>query len=435
MPRPKSLTPQYIRHTASGRGRFVWTDPAGSRHDKLLPGEFNSPESRAAFTKMMLEWQASPSGAVSAAGDRSPSLSVAEVLVRYLAHASMYYKDRDGKPASALVETKLVVRAVRELYGTLPVTEFGPLKLRAVQQAWVKSGLSRAECNKRLGIAKRLFKWGVAEELVPPSVFQALSAVGGLQKGHTTAHEPDPVGPVDDAVVDATLPHLVRHVQGLVQVQRWTGMRPGEVTRLRMSDIDTSGEVWVFRPKRHKNEHRGHTRAVAIGKRAQEVIAQFRTADDADYLFSPHRAMLEARAARSANRRSKKYPSETKKTAKQKKGHRYNDHYTTVRYGIAIARACDRAFPAPAPLGQRAGETLKAWRDRLTPKQRDDLKAWQDAHRWAPNRLRHTFATKVRKAHGLEAAQVTLGHAHANVTQIYAEKNEALAVAIAEKLG
>ncbi|WP_439621829.1 tyrosine-type recombinase/integrase [Gemmata sp.] len=434
MPRPKSLTPQYIRHSASGRGRFVWTDPAGTRHDKLLPGEFNGQESRTAFTKMMLEWQASPSGAAPAAGGR-PALSVAEVLVRYLAHATMYYKPRDGKPASALVEVKLVVRAIRALYGTLPVTEFGPLKLRAVQQGWVSSGLSRAECNKRLGVAKRLFKWAVAEELVPPSVFQALATVGGLQKGHTPAHEPDPVGPVDDAVVDATLPHLVRHVQGLIQVQRLTGMRPGEVTRLRMSEIDTTGDVWVFRPKKHKNEHRGHTRAVAIGKRAQEVIAQFRTADDADYLFSPHRAMQEMQAERTAKRRTKKYPSEVKKAAKQKKGHRYNDHYTTVRYGIAIARACDRAFPAPVPLGQRAGETQKAWRERLTPNQRDALKEWQDAHRWAPNRLRHAFATKVRKAHGLEAAQVTLGHARADVTQVYAEKNEALAVAIAEKLG
>ena len=56
-------------------------------------------------------------------------------------------------------------------------------------------------------------------------------------------------------------------------------------------------------------------------------------------------------------------------------------------------------------------------------------------YRWHPNQLRHTFATKVRKAHGLEAAQVLLGHSRADVTQIYAEKNEALAVAIAAAMG
>jgi hypothetical protein len=41
----------------------------------------------------------------------------------------------------------------------------------------------------------------------------------------------------------------------------------------------------------------------------------------------------------------------------------------------------------------------------------------------------------VRKEHGLEAAQVLLGHSKADVTQLYAEKNEALAVGIAAKIG
>jgi hypothetical protein len=41
----------------------------------------------------------------------------------------------------------------------------------------------------------------------------------------------------------------------------------------------------------------------------------------------------------------------------------------------------------------------------------------------------------VRKAHGLEAAQVLLGHSRADVTQVYAERNEELAVSVAAKLG
>jgi len=49
--------------------------------------------------------------------------------------------------------------------------------------------------------------------------------------------------------------------------------------------------------------------------------------------------------------------------------------------------------------------------------------------------LRHTAATRVRHAHGLEAAQVILGHTRADVTQIYAERDAALARAIAEKMG
>jgi hypothetical protein len=41
----------------------------------------------------------------------------------------------------------------------------------------------------------------------------------------------------------------------------------------------------------------------------------------------------------------------------------------------------------------------------------------------------------VRKQHGLEAAQVLLGHARADVTQVYAERNEQLASAIAAEVG
>ena len=54
---------------------------------------------------------------------------------------------------------------------------------------------------------------------------------------------------------------------------------------------------------------------------------------------------------------------------------------------------------------------------------------------WHPNQLRHLFATEVRKDHGLEAAQVLLGHSRANVTEVYAERNITLASAVAAKIG
>ena len=54
---------------------------------------------------------------------------------------------------------------------------------------------------------------------------------------------------------------------------------------------------------------------------------------------------------------------------------------------------------------------------------------------WSPNQLRHTTATEIRRAFGLEAAQVALGHAAADVTQIYAEKNLALASEVMRKIG
>jgi integrase len=56
-------------------------------------------------------------------------------------------------------------------------------------------------------------------------------------------------------------------------------------------------------------------------------------------------------------------------------------------------------------------------------------------YRWSPNRLRHSAATEVRRRFGLEAAQHVLGHASANTTEIYAERDAAAAQEIARKIG
>lgn len=54
---------------------------------------------------------------------------------------------------------------------------------------------------------------------------------------------------------------------------------------------------------------------------------------------------------------------------------------------------------------------------------------------WHPNQLRHAHATRVRKAFGLEAAQVALGHRRADVTQTYAERDGELLNKVAASIG
>ena len=60
---------------------------------------------------------------------------------------------------------------------------------------------------------------------------------------------------------------------------------------------------------------------------------------------------------------------------------------------------------------------------------------WAGVPHWHPNQLRHLFATEVRRVHSLEAAQVLLGHSQADVTQVYAERDFALAAGVAAKIG
>ncbi len=54
---------------------------------------------------------------------------------------------------------------------------------------------------------------------------------------------------------------------------------------------------------------------------------------------------------------------------------------------------------------------------------------------WHANQLRHSKATEVRRQFGLEAAQVSLGHAKADITQTYAERDARLAIEVAKKIG
>ena len=50
---------------------------------------------------------------------------------------------------------------------------------------------------------------------------------------------------------------------------------------------------------------------------------------------------------------------------------------------------------------------------------------------WSPHRLRHSAATEI----GFDTAQVVLGHAMADMTQIYAELRLAMGVEVARKIG
>jgi integrase len=54
---------------------------------------------------------------------------------------------------------------------------------------------------------------------------------------------------------------------------------------------------------------------------------------------------------------------------------------------------------------------------------------------WSPGRLRHSFATEVRRQYGLEAAQTLLGHRRADVTRVYAERDLEKARSVALAIG
>ena len=131
----------------------------------------------------------------------------------------------------------------------------------------IAKGWSRKHVNGQVARLKMVFKWGLARELVPAAVHQALTAVGGLRAGRSPVRESEPVCPVPIAVVEQTLPHLSRTVAAMVKLQLATGARPGEICGLRTVDVDRTAEVWTCNLSEHKTAHHGHGRTLHVGPR------------------------------------------------------------------------------------------------------------------------------------------------------------------------
>jgi integrase len=226
---------------------------------------------------------------------------------------------------------------------------------------------------------------------------------------------------VPEAFVDAVLPHVSRQVAAMIELQRLTGMRSGEVTILRGCDLDTSGKVWIFTPHDHKTAHHGHERKVYLGPKAQLVIRPFLKADSQAYLFSPKDAVAEQLEAKHASRKTplscgNRPGTNRKSKPKREPGERYdtNSYRRAIDRGIAAANK--------AILAEAAAEGIAEKDAALIP-------------HWHPHQLRHNAATNLRKEHGIEVARIILGHRSAAITEVYAEVDHARAIDVMGKVG
>jgi integrase len=192
--------------------------------------------------------------------------------------------------------------------------------------------------------------------------------------------------------VEAIFPYVTPVIRAMLEVQLNSGLRPGEVCRMTTGQIDMTGDQWVYKPAQHKTKHLGKTRVVPLGPKAMEVLKPWLKDDPDAILFRPQESYEMSHEATKRGNRDRKVT---------RKPRRFRAAYTKGTYATAVVRGCERAG---VPI-------------------------------FRPNRIRHTYATKVREVLGVEAAQVMLGHSRADVTQIYADKNLNLAKEVARKIG
>ncbi|MEP1644128.1 tyrosine-type recombinase/integrase [Rhodopirellula bahusiensis] len=393
MPRQKAKLPKYHYHV-SGQAR-VYLD---GRYFYL--GTYDSPESHARYFALCKEYQ-KDGCKMHEDSSTHPSedapITVSCVTADYLEFAKVKYAKSPGDYS----KHESLCDLLDYEYGDLPAVEFGPRRLSEIRDLLVATKNRRGRHNTRhyinqqVQIIVQVFKRAVARELVPVEVWTALKALDSLREGETVANESTDREPVGIESVRLTAEHLSPVLKTMVRIQAATGMRPSEVLRMRPIDIDKRADgVWVYRPNEHKTKRHGKKKQVPIVGDAQVALEPYLDREPTEYCFKPEESARWYQEQKSAKRKTPANqgdrPGYNKRTrAGESKPRQYSPKFDKDSYRRAIVRAAKKA----------------------------------GAEHWTPYQLRHTAATVIREALGIEGAQALPGHSKRQMTEHYAKES------------
>lgn len=139
-------------------------------------GKHGSPER---YHRLIAEWLggANHRSSVGQPVDKV-AITVNQLILAFWNHAQERYV-KDGRQTSEIHSYRTALRPLRQLYGHAPIKQFGPLALIACRQKLIDAGLCRKRINGHVTRIRHMFKWGVARELVPETVWRALHRQSG----------------------------------------------------------------------------------------------------------------------------------------------------------------------------------------------------------------------------------------------------------------
>ena len=385
MPKLQNRPPKY-----SKMGKYAVVYHNGRPHYLGLHG---SPESKVAYARFVAELQANPTV--------SPLRGENQVVIRVLTAAFLDHAKANIDPISYGHFRIVVLDFLDKLFGdNTPVNDFTPRCLKLVRKEMIQSGrFCRRTINDYTFRVISIFAWGVENDLVPEATWRALKVVKSLRKGEEGTFDNEERQPISDEVIRRTLPFMPPTLRAMVQLQRILGMRPNEIFKMRVGDIDIArgNGLWYYVPGSYKTSRFVGEIVFPLGKPEQELIASHlvdKTQEAA--VFSPRAAMAERSADRRANRKTKMSPSHVAKDeARAAKPSPYSEFYNRDSYRNAIAHAIAKGNKV-LPDGEKIPH-------------------------WFPYQLRHTAATDAELAHSDADAQALLGHRTVNMTKRYSK--------------
>jgi len=354
-------------------------------------------------------------------------LSISEAILAYLQHLEHDpdgYRRPDGSLSGHFQQVVRAMAPLNALFGEMPAPQFGARELEVLRTAMVNGSWrttpkkyrpwGRDYVNRQVARVIRIFRWCERKGFVGPGRAEHLRTVSPLRRGLSAAHESNQsriLVPLE--TIETLAGYTSPQVAAMMLIQRLTAARPGEVCRMRGTDIDRSGDVWIYEPDKHKTKHHGKSRRIFLGRRCQETLLPFLVRPPAVPLFSPNEADAWWREHRPPRmRKTVCFPCEQERVAEKKAAtrkrlgarltNRYGDQYTSGSYRQAIRYAIRRAN--------------------------------QDGHSipdFTPYDLRHSRLTEIEEAHSLEDAAAVGGHS-LDVARVYTHRRDERARRLAE---
>ena len=209
---PSPRIPKYRLHKPSGlavvrlNGKDIYMGPHGSD------------SSRQQYARLIKEWLANNGLVVPADElDEVPTdLTINELVLPFMEHAKRYYV-KNGCQTREAANINDAIRPLVELYGDSHIAAFGPRALKTVRQAMIDADLCRKTINGRINRIRRMFRWGVENQMVSPQVLEGLRAVAPLRPGRTDARETSPVEPVPDHLIEGVFKVAPRQIAAMIR--------------------------------------------------------------------------------------------------------------------------------------------------------------------------------------------------------------------------
>jgi integrase len=352
-------------------------------------GHYGSPESKTAYARLIAESRHS----TSYLSKDEAGISIGELTALFLDHAKATLA-----PANYTHHRIALGDFLLKLYGDTFAENFKPSALKLVREEMIKSQrFCRKQINDYISRIVRLFSWGVEEEWVKFETAAVLKAVKPLSAGYPGTFDNPEREDVPDSVIQATLPFMPPVLRAMIQIQRLTGCRPSEIFNMRVGEIDrnSDSELWLYHRPHHKTEQKTkRKKVIPLGKPEQALILPYLEGKKPEEaVFSPQTAMEERNTEKRVNRQSKLTPSQIAR-AKAVKPRQYKEFYNKDSYRQAVEYAINKGNKT-LPDGQKIPY-------------------------WTPYQIRHTSATAMELAEGLDASQALLDHNSADMTKRYA---------------